>query len=234
MTPLINRMVRITPDPELAQWFDMGDTSERPEGHIPDAEMFLLPYKICCVVGKQSNGTAFVLRLQTSDSAESLSVAGFVVGQSDEWKHAIEPFLVVRTDKGLQISTHDGSDPTENSEWKAVLQHVEDFLLSLQQTRTCYTPTPRKSLINSKRASKGKGPVLFDWHTVEIKPPQTKNDPQGGTHASPRRHQVRGYWRTYKSGKRGWVKESWRGDASKGAVFKDYKIKEQDEIRCQS
>jgi hypothetical protein len=26
--------------------------------------------------------------------------------------------------------------------------------------------------------------------------------------------------------KRGWVKECWRGDASKGTVFKDYQIKE--------
>ena len=26
--------------------------------------------------------------------------------------------------------------------------------------------------------------------------------------------------------KRGWVKENWRGDASKGTVFKDYFLKE--------
>jgi len=32
-------------------------------------------------------------------------------------------------------------------------------------------------------------------------------------------------------GKRGWVKECWRGDASKGTIFKDYKIGIEDEIR---
>ena len=58
MTPLITRMVKLTPDPELAQWFDMGDTTKRPDGHVPDADMFRLPYPICCIVGTQSNGTA--------------------------------------------------------------------------------------------------------------------------------------------------------------------------------
>ena len=38
--------------------------------------------------------------------------------------------------------------------------------------------------------------------------------------------QARGHWRTYPSGKRGWVKDYWRGGASKGTVFKDYQLKE--------
>lgn len=223
MTPLITRMVKLTPDPELAQWFDMGNTAQRPDGHVPDVEMFYLPYPLCCVVGKQSNGSAFVLRLQTTNS-ETMYVAGFVVGNEDEWQHAIEPFVVVRTAEGLQISQPDGSNPTENSEWKSVLQHVEDFLLLLQTKATAYVPTIKNTFTNRRKIKEGKRPT-YDWHTVEIEPPSPKRDPQGGTHASPRRHQARGYWRTYKSGKRGWVKESWRGDASKGTVFKDYQIK---------
>jgi hypothetical protein len=224
MTPLITRMVKLTPDPELAQWFDMGDTTKRPDGHIHDADMFRLPYPICCIAGTQGNGTALVLRLQTSDNAESMSVTGFVVGPHDEWKNAIEPVLVTRTIEGLQVGLPDGSDPTDSSEYKAVIQHIEDFILSLQQEQTAYIPTAKPSLINSKRAAKGKGPVLFDWRTVVITPAQVKRDYQGGTHASPRAHDRRGHWRTYPSGKRGWVKNCKVGDASKGVVFHDYKV----------
>lgn len=225
MTPLIAEMVKLTPDPELAHWFDMGDTTERPQGHVPDAEMLRLPYGICCIVGRQSDRSAFVLRLQSSDNAESMSVVGFVVGPGNAWKHAIEPMLVTLSEQGLQISAPDGGEPTEDSEYIAVLQQVEDFLLSLQKAQTAYVPTARKSLINSRRAAKGKGPVLFDWHTVVITPSQVSSAHQGGTHASPRLHDRRGHWRTYPSGKRGWVKSCKVGDASKGVVFKDYEVK---------
>lgn len=224
MTPLITRMVKLTPDPELAHWFDMGNLSARPDGHVPDMDMFRLPYSMVYVVGQQSNGTALVLRLQTPDT-ETMYVAGFVVGADDAWQNAIEPCKVVLKDNGLEISAPDGSHPTKNSEWKAVLQHIEDFLLLLQTKATAYVPTIKNTFTNRRKIKEGKRPT-YDWHTVEIEPPKTKNGYQGGTHASPRRHQARGYWRTYKSGKRGWVKESWRGDASKGAVFKDYQLKE--------
>lgn len=226
MTPLITRMVKFAPDPELAHWFDMGDTTQRPDGHVPDADMFRLPYPVCCIAGTQGNGTALVLRLQSSDTAESMSITGFVVGPSDEFCSAIEPMLVTRTTEGLQISMPDGSEPTDASEYRAVLQHVEDFLLKLQQGQTAYVPKARPSFINSKRAAKGKGPVIFDWHTVTVEPPKPKDAPKGGTHASPRLHDRRGHWRTYPSGKKGWVKACKVGDGSKGAVFKDYKIKE--------
>jgi hypothetical protein len=92
-----------------------------------------------------------------------------------------------------------------------------------------HRPSIKRSLINDKRKAKGKSPLLYDWHTVIIEPQNTKNDYQGGTHASPRRHQARGHWRTYASGKRGWVKECWRGDANKGTIFKDYQIKERNQ-----
>ena len=107
-----------------------------------------------------------------------------------------------------------------------VLRMVYAVLLKLAGKEQAYKPTPQRTFINAKRKAKGKSALTFDWHTVEIEPSKAKNDPQGGTHASPRRHQVRGHWRTYKSGKRGWVKECWKGDASKGIVFKDYQLKE--------
>lgn len=224
MTPLITRMVKLTPDPDLGQWFDMGDFGERPSGHVSDADMFRLPYPMVYITGRQSNGTTLVLRLQTTDS-KTLYAAGFVVGANDAWQNSIEPCKVVLKEGGLQISAPDGSEPTKNSEWKSVLAHTEDFLLALQTKAIAYIPTAKNTFTNRRKIKEGKKPI-YDWHTVVIEPPKAKNDYQGGTHASPRRHQARGHWRTYKSGKRGWVKECWKGDASKGTIFKDYQMKE--------
>lgn len=225
MTPLISRMAKLVPDPETAMWFDMGETSQRPDGHVPDAEMFAMPFPLCCVVGTQADGTSFVLRLQTTITRDSMSVTGIVLGNGDTWRNAIEPFIFTRTNAGLQISDIDGNETSESSEYLAALQHVEDFLLSLRREQSAYKPTARPSLINSKRAAKGKGPVLFDWHTVAVVPTPAKSEHQGGTHASPRLHDRRGHWRKYPSGKVGWVKNCKVGSASKGVVFKDYEIR---------
>lgn len=76
---------------------------------------------------------------------------------------------------------------------------------------------------NPKRIRQGKKP-LFDWHTVIIEPPKQKLPYQGGSHASPRLHDVRGHW-VNRNGKRFWRKAHQRGDASLGVVFHDYKLK---------
>ena len=111
-------------------------------------------------------------------------------------------------------------DPKDQSMMCAI---VAMFYASLDMPVEAYVPTPHKA--NVSRAKRGLKP-LYDWHTVIIEPPKPQSESRGGTHASPRRHQARGHWRTYKSGKRGWVKECWRGNASKGTVFKDYELKD--------
>jgi hypothetical protein len=111
-------------------------------------------------------------------------------------------------------------DPQDQSMMCAI---VAMFYASLDMPVEAYIPTPHRA--NVSRAKRGLKP-LYDWHTIVIEPPKPQSESRGGTHASPRRHQARGHWRTYKSGKRGWVKECWRGNASKGTVFKDYELKD--------
>jgi hypothetical protein len=224
MTPLISRMVKLAHDPESGHWFDLGHATERPDGHISDDDILRLPYPVCFLAGTQTNGTAVVLRLHSNSTHASLTVGGFVVGPRDEWVRAIEPTVITRVDGGLEISQPDGSPPSDKSEHLAVLQYIEDFLLALRQPMKAYVPTARPSLINRKRAAKGKGPVLFDWHTVTVEPPKPKAEPKGGTHASPRLHDRRGHWRRCPSGRVVWVRHCKVGDASKGVVFKDYKV----------
>ncbi len=61
-----------------------------------------------------------------------------------------------------------------------------------------------------------------DW----IEPPKPRSEGKGATHASPRLHDRRGHLRRLASGKNVWVKSCKVGDASKGAIFHDYAIKE--------
>lgn len=220
MTPLIQEMVRLATDPELYHWFDVGNLPLEAE-FVNDEQMFCLPYGKTVVVGRDADGSKFMLSL--IGGVDSVAVGGLLfVGP---YPQDIEPFSYINTPEGTRVYGMK-DNPPKRAQYMPTMAIVSNFLRSLQKPTQAHIPKARKSLINSKRAAKGKGPALFDWHTVEIAPVTKKMPPQGGTHASPRRHQARGYWRTYKSGKRGWVKESWRGDASKGVVFKDYKIKE--------
>lgn len=87
-----------------------------------------------------------------------------------------------------------------------------------------YRPIIKRDALNKKRAAKGKPLLIYDWHTVKLPNQSEKQEPQGGTHASPRAHQRRGHWRNLKSGKRVFVRDCWVGDRSLGAVFKDYQV----------
>lgn len=69
---------------------------------------------------------------------------------------------------------------------------------------------------------------FYEIHRVTIDPTTvlvTNKEHQGGTHASPRWHERRGYWRTMKkSGKRVWVRACEVGKKSNGMVYKDYEV----------
>lgn len=117
-----------------------------------------------------------------------------------------------------------GDSEITDEEVRPAFRMVCAALLKINDATEAHQPTAKaNSLTNKRRIAKGKPPLIYDWHTVKLEPNGPVSDPQGGTHATPRRHQCRGHWRNCKSGKRVWVKDCWRGDASKGTIFKDYK-----------
>jgi hypothetical protein len=85
-----------------------------------------------------------------------------------------------------------------------------------------YKPIAQRN--HAKRVRQGKKP-FYDWHVVTIEPSKPAAPHQGGTHASPRLHEVRGHW-VNRNGKRFWRRPHERGDASLGIAFHDYKFKE--------
>jgi len=85
------------------------------------------------------------------------------------------------------------------------------------------TIDPPKEL-NKKRDARGKLPFL-SYKVLEIKASRhhSENEPQGGTHASPRVHLRRGHIRRLESGNV-WVNACVVGNKALGMVTKDYRV----------
>jgi len=225
MTPLVKEMVGYTPEAESFMWFDIGKLPTEEVQFLVDSETLThIPFRkviVCCI---DSDGDKCMLTLVGGNG--SVAAAGFVLSPSSY--EMVNAFAYMETLEGLRLlPANEGDAPPSKEQCYSVLCTIKHFLDLLgQKAVEAHQPVSKRSLINDKRKAKGKFPLLYDWHTVIIEPPKPQSESRGGTHASPRRHQARGHWRTYKSGKRGWVKECWRGNASKGTVFKDYEVKD--------
>ena len=218
MTPLIQKAVKFSPEPETAMWFDVGQMPPSQEQNIPVSVVMNLPFPRTGIAGLDSSGKDFCLWLVQGEDSVTVS------GGSMWHKSYFEPYAYVKTGEG--ISLYRKNKEVTYDELMPVHRMVIATLSKLDTASIGYRATPKNTFINRKRLAKGKPALTFDWVTVTIEPPKQKLDYLGGTHASPRRHQARWHWRVYKSGARGWVKDCWKGDASKGSVFKDYKVKE--------
>ncbi len=222
MTPVVKQMVKMVSianlDPTQMQWFDVTGAIKEYIGY--DQRKYLLhpaPYKNMMLCGSTEQGD-FMLSV-LADKVATV-VTGWIIKPTGY--KSLGSFLFAEHEGEPKVSEVNG--PIDRDDQSMMCAIVTMFYASLDMKVQAYVPTPHKA--NASRLKRGLKP-LYDWHTIVIEPPKQKNESQGGTHASPRLHQVRGYWRTYKSGKRGWVKDCWKGDASKGSVFKDYKLKEQ-------
>ena len=103
------------------------------------------------------------------------------------------------------------------------------ILAGLDEGRTRSRVEVTKDFVKGVAAklSKNKDRRFYDIHRLVIhnQVEELPKEPKGGTHASPRWHKRRGYWRTMKkSGKRVWVRACEVGSKSNGMVYKDYQV----------
>jgi hypothetical protein len=226
MTPLIQKAVGFMPSPEESMWFDVGNMERHDGKSIPMETMLHLPYKRTSIVGYDISQHPFALQLIQGEENVSVVGASFEEHMTFPFKMKyFEPFsYVLDPVEGKLKFYRKKSQDVSHDDVAPIMRFVAAALVKLSGPSTAYRPTPKRTFINQKRAKKGKPALSFDWHTVEIAPPAKKNDSQGGTHASPRLHDRRGHWRTYKSGLRVWIRDCKVGDASKGVIFKDYKV----------
>lgn len=224
MTPLICEMMQLADKPELSTWFDVGQMARTDGGRILASDVLHLPFDKTSIVGTDKNGVKFALWLLAG--SDSVAVGGISkhTAAGGSFGKTFEPFAYMATDAGMRY--YKGKSEISEADVKQVFRMVVAALLKINASSEAYQPSVKaNSLTNKRRIAKGKPPLIYDWHTVKLKPNGPASEPQGGTHATPRLHQCRGHWRNCKSGKRVWVKDCWRGDASKGTVFKDYEVK---------
>jgi hypothetical protein len=230
-------------DGEDTTWFDLSSMTEAEaveaaasfekvalENELSsyDAVLKYLPFKdlsICC---RTLSGTpvVFCVKLWAEDShpCYDLAMASrdmFVEAEINE--NGVSSLIFGRTPDGKSFSIDTPEKQQLSKELLLTGANTVRSLIGLciRSKAVAYKPVANPK--NAARAAKGKKP-LFDWVTVEIKSVSYKNTPLGGTHASPRQHDRRGFFRTMKSGKRVWIRQTKVGKASNGVIFHDYKI----------
>ena len=218
MTPDIRTAARLVDDPCSVMWFDAGRMPEYSSERPLNAERLMRPpFDACALVGRDADGDLFVITTRAAEN--SLAIAGLtrtLRGTVD-----LPGFAVVLTEDG-SLALHRANDQQQA---RAAIVIIDEWLARLD-TSGCesYQPSAPDNTINRQRAAKGKRPLYYTWRTVVVAPRNPKGQPQGGTHASPRAHDRRGHWRKHSTRGQVWVKNCRVGDASKGSVFKDYKV----------
>lgn len=218
MTPLVREMAALVPEPESAHWFDIGVIDAAvPAQRIAWDDVRHLPYARTVTVFVTDKGSRCACWMAAGDHSITMAYLMQDPGQRPKFS---EPIAITERAGELEVVTATGGDG------RSAARVLCTVAQRLQSQRHAYRPEPAGTPAqNRKRMMKGKRP-LFVWHTVTIGPRPEPQGSKGGTHASPRLHERRGHWRNMPSGKRVWVRDCKVGDASRGVVFKDYKIKE--------
>lgn len=83
-----------------------------------------------------------------------------------------------------------------------------------------------KKETENKSIRKSLGKKTYDsYHIVDLtKPAYEQKEHQGGTHASPRMHERRGFYKTSKLGKRFWVRNTIVNKDQEHKIIKEYKV----------
>jgi len=236
MTPSITRAVAFFP--KLAadyKWFDKGDIDNGikvTHQQNMDSIKSPLPFDKCAIVGTDMEGQTYVVLVSQETNGLLLIRGANTMATYNNQRVQFDPVFRINPKQefdpdGMRIY-YEEERFNDNEEAKNItvisIVVLATFLRILEEKQigTVYAPVPSNN--HAKRMRQGKAP-LFSWHTVVLEP-RSKQESigLGGTHSSPRLHDVRGHW-VVRNNKRFWRKPHKRGDASLGVVFKDYKLK---------
>jgi hypothetical protein len=103
------------------------------------------------------------------------------------------------------------------------LEIYAGFCAAIHGHEVTFTDVEPDAAKNKMRRARGKVP-LFTYKVLTIGKPKRKSRHLGGTHASPRSHLRRGYYRTSRNGVRHWVQPCMVKGETDGFVHKDYKV----------
>jgi len=103
------------------------------------------------------------------------------------------------------------------------LSPVYEFVHAINFFHTTFDDIPPPERLNRKRLKRGEVP-LFTYKVLTVGKKKRKSQHLGGTHASPRSHLRRGYYRTSQKGIRHWVQPCMVRGETDGFVHKDYRV----------
>ena len=246
MTPLITKMAGVLKEKASNwMWFDFSETweiSNEMIDHSRAIEAFKnpLPFDRCVIViGDEKETSAvfasniFAVRVQGRPPEEKVPVILFAALQSTDYMHidGVPPFSCNMQEANLEegITIHFENQRHEKDERmvEAAMNVLTTVAFWLERLNSSEVSIPsykaEDKTNNAKRIRQGKKP-LFEWTTVTIEPRSAKGESLGGSHATPRQHDVRGHW-VVRNGNKFWRRPHKRGDASKGVIFHDYVVK---------
>lgn len=108
---------------------------------------------------------------------------------------------------------------------------LESFHLSSVLRRKSIGVAPSPKGFRPKKRRKKKDHPRYEHFVVEMPVDEPEPSQTGRSVFQPKKrlHQVRGFFRHYKSGKTSWVKPHWRGDEKLGVVQRDFELTMHDE-----
>ena len=239
VTPLITKAVTFFPDMAADyKWFDISDIDHGiTYTHKENMEGIRkpLPFEKCAIAGIDLDGQTFAVLVSRQIDGLLLVHGANTLANTNNLQVQIDPVFRIDpleqgVEEGITILYNDKRfDDNELAKQVTSISVVviNTFLRGLDRQLVSEGYTPIKRSNHAKRIRQGKKP-MFDWHTVVIEPRHSSGESLGGTHATPRLHDVRGHW-VVRNNKRFWRKPHKRGDASKGVIFKDYQIKGQEQ-----
>jgi hypothetical protein len=153
--------------------------------------------------------------------------AMFLLDESKDYLVSVAPLLDDSFEKAREITAADGRDVNDivSRVMVADLATYAEFCRTLHEHEVTFDDIEPDATKNRMRRARGKAP-LFTYKVLTIGKKKRRSAHQGGTHASPRSHLRRGYYRTSKHGVRHWVQPCMVKGETPGFVHKDYKVEE--------
>lgn len=209
------------------KWFDLSSGfTDQQRADLDPVMTHRPPFDRCFVVWKGKTKThasyEVLMLVAGNDPEDGITVSMWKGPTGTRLRPIPAMFYFIEGDQ-IRYGAVNDDEPVDKELAELMLAQVGVWYGLMDRRIEAYIPTMRDTFTNRRKMQQGKAPT-FDWTTVYIEPAKPRSDSKGGTHASPRLHDRRGHLRRLTTGKNVWVKACKVGDASKGAIFHDYKI----------
>lgn len=188
-------------------------------------ELFRLPYPVIWLEGDLHDGLLGVLAV----TVETGDIQAAVMNKRRGGGWQLVAIVEIRDVKAGTYQCNPVLLPSrDSSQQESLLNYagnatglLASTLMAMHCTNVQRISHPASKIRNTQRVRQGRVPLFSTW-TLHLPGPVAENQPQGGTHASPRVHLRRGHPRRCASGKYTWVQPHVVGNKALGMVHKDY------------